>query len=146
MQAKILAKRNFAVMRVRDKITFAVRVRLEAIETHRDAMRRLMVWSLRPRHMREAARFVWQAADKIWMAAGDTATDYNFYTKRVLLIAVMKSTLAFWLNDNSLNHKDTWDFLDRRIDDVMKLGKGISVIKTVGVSDIMSFVRKRFSV
>jgi ubiquinone biosynthesis protein COQ9 len=145
MQTHIKSKRNFAAMRVREKITFAVRARLQAVEKNRDAMRRLLVWSLLPRNIRKAAQHLWQAADTIWVAAGDTSTDYNYYTKRLLLVAVMKSTLSFWLNDNSPGHCETWEFLDRRIDDVMKLGKGISVIKTVGVSDIVSLLRSRFA-
>ena len=145
MQAQIKHKRNFAALRVREKITFAVRARLHAVEKNRDAMRRLLVWSLLPRNIRKATEHLWQAADAIWGVAGDTSTDYNYYTKRLLLVAVMKSTLSFWLNDTSLDHNDTWAFLDRRIEDVMKLGKGISVIKTLGVSDIASFVRSRFA-
>ena len=145
MQVSIKAKRNFPALRVRDKITFAVRARLEAITETREAMRRLLVWSMLPRHIRAATKTLWNAADAIWVAAGDDATDYNYYTKRLLLIAVMKSTLSFWLNDESKNYQDTWDFLDRRIADVMTVGKGMSVIKTVGVSDIVSFVRGRFA-
>jgi ubiquinone biosynthesis protein COQ9 len=145
MMAKIKAKRHFLVMRVREKITFALRTRLEIIEPHQESMRRLLVWSLHPRQVRSSARALWQTADAIWMAAGDTSTDYNYYTKRVLLIAVMKSTLLFWLQDQSAGYEATWSFLDRRIDDVMKLGKGLSVIKTVGVSDIISFMRERFA-
>ncbi len=146
MATKIIAKRNFATLRVRDKITFAVRTRLESLGLHREAVRRLLIYALHPRNMRDAMRHVWQAADAIWIAAGDTASDYNYYTKRLLLIAVMKSTLSFWLNDTSTNYKETWEFLDRRIADVMALGKGMSIIKTVGISDIVSLVRHRFAV
>jgi ubiquinone biosynthesis protein COQ9 len=145
MQAKIEAKRNFAGMRVRDKITFAVRTRLETVQKYENAMHRLLVRSLMPRHLRQAGAELWRVADAIWMAAGDTSTDYNYYTKRILLMAVMKSTLAYWLNDASPNRADTWAFLDRRIEDVMVVGKGLNVAKAVGVSDIVSFVRSRFA-
>lgn len=145
MQARIKSKRNFAAMRVRDKVTFALRARLEAIEGKDEAMRRLLIWSCLPRNIRQATQRLWQTVDAIWAAAGDTSTDYNYYTKRLLLVAVMKSTLSFWLNDKSRGHADTWQFLDRRIEDVMMLGKSISVIKTVGISDILSFARSRFA-
>ena len=107
-------------------------------------MRRLLVWSVLPRNIRKATQYLWRAADTVWTAAGDTSTDYNRYTKRLLLIVVMKTTLSFWLNDHSPECAETWAFLDRRLDDVMKVGKGISVIKTVGISDIASFVKARF--
>ena len=62
-----------------------------------------------------------QTVDKIWRAAGDRSTDFNFYTKRMLLGAVYTSTLLFWLDDSSYDNSATWKFLDRRINDVMKL-------------------------
>jgi len=145
MQARIREKRNFVALRVRDKITFAVRARLGAIEPYRDIMRRLLIWSLHPRNIRKATQQLWHAADMVWIAAGDTSTDYNYYTKRLLLIAVMKSTLSFWLHDVSAKYQETWAFLDRRIADVMMVGKGISVIKTVGISEIFSLVRNRLA-
>jgi len=145
MHASIKAKRNFPALRTRDKITFAVRARLQAIENHREVMRRLLMWSILPQHIRGATKSLWDAADQIWVVAGDTSRDYNYYTKRLLLIAVMKSTLSFWLQDGSADYRETWAFLDRRIADVMTMGKGLSVIKTVGVSDIVSFVRSRFA-
>ena len=97
-----------------------------------------------PRNIRKSTNYLWQAADTVWIAAGDTSTDYNRYTKRLLLIAVMKSTLSFWLNDTSVDYSATWAFLDRRINDVMRIGKGINVVKTVGISDIATFVKARF--
>jgi ubiquinone biosynthesis protein COQ9 len=145
MHARIKAKRNFTAMRVRDKITFAVRARLESAAPHREAMRRLLLRSLLPRHIRHSTRQLWHSSDAIWKAAGDASTDYNHYTKRILLIAVMKSTLSFWLSDNSAGYTDTWSFLDRRIADVMSLGKTISVAKTVRIPDIVSFLRTRFA-
>ena len=142
MQARIKARRNFSTLRVRDKITFAVRARLEATEPHREAMRRLLVWAVLPCNLRASMQQLWNAADEIWVSAGDTSTDYNYYTKRILLIGVMKTTLAFWLNDASPDCVETWKFLDRRIEDVMRVGKGISMVKTLGVADIMSLVRR----
>src|SRR3546814_10685041 len=59
---------------------------------------------------------LYRTVDAIWYAAGDRATDYNFYTKRALLAGVYSSTLLFWLNDKSENFAATWAFLDRRIE------------------------------
>jgi ubiquinone biosynthesis protein COQ9 len=60
--------------------------------------------------------------DAIWHAAGDTSTDYNFYTKRMLLAGVYSATLLFWLNDESEDFAATWAFLDRRIGEVVRIG------------------------
>ena len=59
----------------------------------------------------------------MWHAAGDTATDFNFYTKRMLLAGVHATTLMCWLNDDSPGREATWAFLDRRIANVMSIGR-----------------------
>ena len=69
----------------------------------------------------------------MWRIAGDTSTDFNFYTKRGLLAGVYGSTVLYWLSDVSEDQKDTWAFLERRIADVMTIPKIQSAIKK-GVS------------
>ena len=59
----------------------------------------------------------------MWRAAGDTAADFNFYTKRLLLSGVYTATLMFWINDESDDCEATWAFLDRRIGNVMEIEK-----------------------
>ena len=61
--------------------------------------------------------------DTIWRACGDTSTDFNFYSKRIILAGVFSTTLLYWLSDESEDYADTWRFLDRRIKDVMKIEK-----------------------
>jgi ubiquinone biosynthesis protein COQ9 len=68
----------------------------------------------------------------MWYAAGDTSTDFNFYTKRATLAGVYSSTLLYWLNDRSPGSEATWGFLDRRIDDVMKIEKLKAQVKSWG--------------
>jgi len=134
---------GFERLRVRDKITFAVRARLEILTPHREAMRRLMIWYALPHHMPLGIRRITKITDLIWKAAGDTATDYNFYTKRILLAGVLKATTLFWLSDETSGNQATWDFLDRRIGDVMKLGKSISLLKEFKPAEIVDLVRDK---
>ena len=56
-------------------------------------------------------------------SAGDTATDYNWYTKRMILASVISATKLYWLGDQSTDYASTWAFLDRRLDDVMQFEK-----------------------
>ena len=70
-----------------------------------------------------------QTVDKIWHLAGDNSHDYNWYTKRTLLAGVYSSTLLVWLNDNSENLETTRDFLARRIENVLTIGKSINKFK-----------------
>lgn len=116
-------------MRVRDRIKTAVLERLGVLEDHKEAVRySLNHWAFPTRQL-TAGRILWRSADRIWIWAGDTATDYNHYTKRTLLGGVMASTALFWLNDSSEDLTRTEEFLDRRIENVMQIGKIMGKIK-----------------
>lgn len=143
MQKRLKEERGFDRFRVRDKVAFAVRARLEALAPHREALRRLMVWYALPHHVPLGFRRFYKTIDLIWVAAGDTATDYNFYTKRMLLGGVLKAVTLFWLNDESPQSAATWDFLDRRMADAMKLGKSISLLKEFRPAEIVDMVRDK---
>jgi ubiquinone biosynthesis protein COQ9 len=59
----------------------------------------------------------------MWRLAGDTATDYNHYTKRALLCGIYTATLAIYVEDQSEGKAETHAFLDRRIENVMQFEK-----------------------
>jgi len=117
------AARDGAALKIRDRVALAVMLRLELAAPHREAVRRALALAAQP-HL--APRFLTQlyrTVDAIWYAAGDTATDFNFYTKRLLLAGVYSSTLLVWLDDRSPDFSVTRGFLMRRIDDIMKIQK-----------------------
>lgn len=143
MLARIEAERGYSRMRVRDKVGFGVRARLEILAPYKDAIRRLILWSMRPNNALQSLKQIGNTADIIWKAAGDTSTDYNFYTKRILLSGVMKATTLYWLQDESPDHAATWDFLDRRINDVVRVGKSISLASEWQLPDIINAVKAR---
>ncbi len=114
-----LAGADLSDMRFRDRIAAAVRFRLQA-EPDREVVRRGVTLFALPQHAPDGARAIWNTADAIWTALGDTSEDANWYTKRATLSAVYSSTLLYWLGDESEDHQATWAFLDRRIDNVMQ--------------------------
>ncbi|WP_324751927.1 COQ9 family protein [Roseovarius sp. Pro17] len=116
-----LAQADLGDMRFRDRIAAAVRYRLEAGE--REMVRRGTTLFALPQHTADGARAIWGTADRIWTALGDTSDDINWYTKRATLSGVYGSTVLYWLGDDSPGNVATWEFLDRRIDDVMQIEK-----------------------
>lgn len=108
-------------MRFRDRVAQAVRLRLASAD--REIVRRGMTLFALPQHAATGSRLVWETADAIWRALGDSSEDVNWYTKRVSLAAVYSATLLYWLGDDGPDHAATWDFLDRRIEDVMRIEK-----------------------
>ncbi len=123
-----LEARDPSSMKIRERIATAVRLRLEAVAAHREAVRRALGLLALPHNAPVAARSLWRTVDAIWYAAGDTATDFNWYTKRGLLAGVYGATLIYWLDDKSEGFADTWAFLDRRIADVMRVPKALGDI------------------
>lgn len=116
-------------LRVRDRIRAAVLARIDGLTPWREAERKaLTFWSMPPRNLL-AVRMVWRTADRIWDWAGDTATDYNRYTKRILLSGVLTTTMLAWLNQDQDDRAALEVFLDRRIDHVLKLGKFVGRFK-----------------
>ncbi|MGL4236618.1 COQ9 family protein [Tabrizicola sp.] len=112
---------DLSALRYRDRIAAAVRARLELAD--RELVRRGTTLFSLPQHAADGARAIWGTADRIWVALGDTSEDLNWYTKRATLSGVYGATVLYWLGDDSADHQATWDFLDRRIEQVMQFEK-----------------------
>lgn len=121
--ADALPPERLAAMKVRERITALVEARLDAVAADREALRRALAMLALPQNVALAARLGWRAADRMWRLAGDTAVDYNHYTKRALLLGVYGSTLTVFLDDDSDGQGDTRAFLRRRIDGIMRFEK-----------------------
>ncbi len=121
MLAALAAMEGFAAKRGRDRVAAAIRRRLELSAPHREAIRRAMSVLALPQNAPLALRLLWRTVDAVWYAAGDTATDFNFYTKRGLLAGVYSATVVYWLNDRSPGSADSWRFLERRLDEALSV-------------------------
>lgn len=114
---------DLATMKVREKITALVEARLDLLAPNREALRRALALLAMPNNLVRAAKLGWRAADAMWHAAGDTATDYNHYTKRTMLAGVYGATVTVLLDDESENHAAASAFLARRIEGIMRFEK-----------------------
>ena len=121
--ATALPPERLATMKIRDKITALVEARLNEVAPHREALRRALAILAMPQNIVRGARLGWRAADLMWRAAGDTATDYNHYTKRTILAGVYAATITVFLDDESVGWADTRAFLARRIDGILRFEK-----------------------
>lgn len=116
-------------VRVRDCVRMALLARFEVLNPYKDAVNQSLHFWMWPTRKPHAVKITWRLADRIWDWSGDTATDYNRYTKRGLLSGVIASTTLAWLNDPSEDMENTKAFLDRRIENVMQLGKVINTLR-----------------
>lgn len=124
-----LGDRDPGTLKIRERITLAVRTRIEVDAAHREAVRRAVTIFSLPTSGTYGPRALYRTVDAIWRAVGDTSTDFNFYTKRATLAAVYSAVTLHWFADQSEDCADTWSFLDRRIADVMRIEKVKASVK-----------------
>lgn len=117
---KRLAATDLKAMKIRARIAAAVKARLAALKPHKEAARRAAALLSLPMNVALGARLTYRTVDAMWRAAGDTSTDFNFYTKRGILAGVYGSTAMRWFSDTSDNESATDEFLAARIENVMQ--------------------------
>ena len=110
-------------MPIRERIRTLVQFRLDAVDGLEEAVRRAAAVQAMPQNAARGLRRGWASADRMWRLAGDTATDYNHYTKRAILAGIYAATLAVFVEDDSEGKADTSAFLARRIEGVMTFEK-----------------------
>jgi ubiquinone biosynthesis protein COQ9 len=118
-----LAKQNLSGMKIRERIKAAVWARIDALRDDKEAARRAGAFLTLPPHAATGMKLLYNTVDRMWRAAGDTSTDFNFYTKRMILAGVYSSTLMRWFTDQSEDEAETKAFLDARIENVMSFEK-----------------------
>jgi ubiquinone biosynthesis protein COQ9 len=114
---------DLSEMKIRAKVTKGVRLRLEKMAAQKISARRAAAFLALPLNAPMGGELSFRSADAIWRGIGDTSTDFNYYTKRLLLAGVITSTMLYWFSDETDDHADTWAFLDRRIENVMQIEK-----------------------
>ena len=117
----ILKQADLSDLKIREKITKAVRTRIETLNLHKEAAKRASHALSAPWRAPLAAKLVWNMSDMIWDAIGDPSTDFNWYTKRMTLSAVLSDVMIVWLSET--DEQRAWDRLDERIENVMQFEK-----------------------
>ena len=107
-------------LKIRERIGRAVQARVEAAAVDAPATRRMQGFLVLPHHLALGTRLLWDSADAIWRWAGDTATDENHYSKRMILSGVLGPAIAIRL---ASGRAAADDYVFRRIADVMAFEK-----------------------
>lgn len=118
--AAALPAETLAAMKIRERIRSLVQFRLDAVTGREEALRRALAIMAMPQNAAVSLKTGWHSADIMWRLAGDTATDWNHYSKRAILASLYGATLVVFVSDTSAGKAETRAFLDRRIEGVMK--------------------------
>jgi ubiquinone biosynthesis protein COQ9 len=111
---------DFTQMKIRDKIKTLVKIRLEINQKYKPQLQKLIHFYLHPKNTLLAFKTSYKAADLMWKIAGDNATDFNFYSKRIILAKIYIRVLLCFVKDNSDNNYRTLALLESQIEKVMQ--------------------------
>ncbi|HLD76911.1 MAG TPA: COQ9 family protein [Rickettsiales bacterium] len=124
---------NFEKLKIREKIKFALYNFFELQKEHQLALQRIRnfyfdlanfkntKYGARPSAF--AFKNAGKIADFIWKKIGDQSTDFNFYTKRLILSGVIISVFSTFVKDKTPNLEETKAKIDKKIEKVMKIEK-----------------------
>ncbi len=122
--------RNFINFRVNEKIKFLVLHRLKIIDHFFDK-KIILKLALKQKSFIKINKMLFNISDEIWFISGDSSTDFNYYSKRFILMNIYLSTFLFFLRDDSKDFSKTEFLIDKQIKTVLKFGKLKSKIKSV---------------
>ena len=114
--------RNFTNFRTHEKVIYFVMRRLEIFNEILDKYK-FFKETLKPFIFLNTSKTLFQISDEIWFLSGDKSTDYNFYTKRFLLMKIYALTFSFFIFDRSEKFENTKRFLEKQIKLVLGFGR-----------------------
>ena len=107
-------------LKMRERIAAAVSARMEAGAADLEATRRCAAFLALPPNADLGLKMAWESADLLWNWAGDTATDWNHYSKRAILSGILIPALTMrWFEGREAAEA----FVARRIENVMAFEK-----------------------
>ncbi len=117
--------------RVHLMIRAMILIRLQQAAPHKEAVRRGLTILAVPGNALASARALYATVDAMWRAAGQSDTDFSFYSKRATLAAVYSATLLAWIADTTGDPAVIEGFLDRRLREVAQIPKATAPIRSV---------------
>lgn len=129
MEALKLRAAELQALPVQDRVRVAIKLRLEMVQPHIGSWPQALAVAALPTNLPHSAPLLGQLVDGIWYAVGDTSTDTSWYTKRAALAAVYSASELYMLSDYSPHYAETWAALDRRLSDLLALGKAAKSVR-----------------
>ncbi len=121
--------------KIREQIAIALEVRIMQVVSKNVSMNN-SAYFLMPSNILAGNESACHTCDLIWKYAGDKSTDFNYYTKRGLLLPVYLSAKSFYFADNSANQEATREFIKNALDNIINIASFKSRINLPKIEDI----------
>lgn len=118
-----VARHGLQEHRLSGRIAGALKIYISLLRPHREAVRRALALQALPQNAPGALMRLYRTVDVIWRAVGDQSTDFNFYTKRATLAAVVASAVTHWLAEGDGDSGQMDGFIERRVGNVLEFEK-----------------------
>lgn len=128
--------KSFSSLRTNEKICELILLRLNNLSRFKNGLKNLNKFLIKDLKIILINKLLFKIADQLWYLAGDKSTDFNYYSKRIILMKVYLLSFNYWLRDNSEDFTKTRIFTENQIKNVLKFG----LLK----NNIKNFLKKRF--
>lgn len=114
-------KMDLIRLKVHERIRELSILRFKIMEKEKELSRKTFIHLLLPTKYNFSIKNIYKSVDQIWYLAGDNSTDFNFYSKRVILASIYFVTLMHFINNN--NFDETKRILNEQLKNVSKIPK-----------------------
>ena len=102
------------------KIREIILLRLNIYAKQKKLIKKTYFTIILPRYSKISSLLLFKTVDQMWFIAGDKSTDFNYYSKRLILATIYSSTVLYFLRSN-FNYPKTVIFLDKQLIKVSKI-------------------------
>jgi len=114
-------KINFIRLKVHERIRELCILRFNIMQKEKKIINKTFFYLLLPYNYKFCLRNLYKTVDQIWYLAGDSSTDFNFYSKRAILASIYSTTLLHFVNNN--NFDETINLLNKQLKRVSRIPK-----------------------
>lgn len=116
-------------LRTHERIKELVILRLRIMLQEKKLISKTFLYLLLPHNCKLASKNLYKAVDQMWFLAGDNSTDFNFYSKRIILSSIYITVMIHFINNNNID--ETIILLNKQLKKVAKIPKIKSKINNV---------------
>ena len=130
MMNKSKKPNNFKKLRLNEKIKYFVIKRLKLTDEIFD-LKKLAKINLRSRSPNNSLKILFNISDEIWFLAGDKSLDFNFYSKRFILMNIYLNSFLYLISQKNTDYNNLENFVEKQIKAVLTFGKLKSKFKSL---------------
>ena len=122
--------KNFNKLRLNEKIKYFVIKRLALTDEIFD-LKKLAKLNLTSKSPKNVFKILFNISDEIWFLVGDKSLDFNFYSKRFILMNIYLNSFLYLISQKKRNLKNLEIFVEKQIKAVLTFGKLKSKFKSL---------------